>query len=66
MAKTKEELKELKEEYESLTTKLKELTEEELLLVTGGTNVSFDIKDNEEIYNPHIYPGRDPEFKPKF
>ena len=41
MAKTKEELKELREEYESLSTKLKELTEDELSIVTGGT-VSVD------------------------
>ena len=36
MAKTQEELKELKEEYEKLSNKLKELTEDELKLVTGG------------------------------
>ena len=35
--KTKEQLKQLKEEYEALNIKLKELTEEELKLVTGGT-----------------------------
>lgn len=35
--KTKEELKELKKEYENLTSKLKELSEDELILVTGGT-----------------------------
>ena len=34
--KTKEELNELKIEYESLNRKLAELTEEELELVTGG------------------------------
>ena len=34
--KTQEELRELKEEYEALNNKLKELTEEELKLVTGG------------------------------
>ena len=34
--KTKEELRELKEEYESLANKLKELTEEELKLVISG------------------------------
>lgn len=37
MPKTQKELKQLKTEYETLTTKLKELTEEELSLVTGGT-----------------------------
>lgn len=36
MKKTKEELNQLKEEYETLTTKLKELSEEELLNVSGG------------------------------
>ena len=36
MAKTQEELKQLKEEYETLNKKLKELTEDELLQVTGG------------------------------
>lgn len=35
--KTQEELKQLKEEYEVLNNKLKELTEEELKEVTGGT-----------------------------
>ena len=34
--KTQEELRELKEEYEVLNKKLKELTEDELKLVTGG------------------------------
>ena len=36
MPKTKEELKELKEEYETLNNKLQELTEDELKQVTGG------------------------------
>lgn len=34
--KTEEELKQLKQEYESLNEKLNELTKEELELVTGG------------------------------
>ena len=34
--KTKEELRELKSEYEKLSAKLNELSEEELDLVTGG------------------------------
>ena len=34
--KTQEELQQLKNEYESLTTKLKELTEDELKEVSGG------------------------------
>ena len=36
MAKTQEELIQLKQEYETLNSKLKELTEDELKLVTGG------------------------------
>ena len=36
MAKTKEELDVLKQEYEELTTKLKELSEEELTEICGG------------------------------
>ena len=36
MAKTQEELKQLKIEYETLNNKLKELNEEELKVVTGG------------------------------
>ena len=36
MSKTQDELKELKKEYEALNKKLKELSEEELELVTGG------------------------------
>lgn len=37
MAKTEEELNELQKEYKTLTSKLKELTEDELKVVTGGT-----------------------------
>ena len=36
MAKTQEELNQLKNEYESLANKLQELTEDELMQVTGG------------------------------
>ncbi|MDO4941067.1 MAG: ATP-binding cassette domain-containing protein [Erysipelotrichaceae bacterium] len=36
MTKTNEELKQIKQEFEELTCKLKELSEEELNLVTGG------------------------------
>lgn len=38
MAKSKEELVELKNEYEALATKLKELSIDELKLVTGGVD----------------------------
>ena len=37
MTKTKEELNTLKQEFESLTNKLQELTDDELKLVIGGT-----------------------------
>ena len=36
MAKTQKELDKLKQEYESLTAKLKELTDEEIEIVNGG------------------------------
>ena len=39
MAKTKEELNALKRECEALTTKLQELSEEELKMVTGGKDI---------------------------
>ena len=38
MAKTQEELNQLKNEYETLNNKLNELSEDELKLVTGGVN----------------------------
>ena len=38
MAKTQEELNELKQEYESLATKLKELADNELDYVVGGND----------------------------
>ena len=40
MKKTKEELNTLKQEYETLNNKLKELTEDELNMITGGTNLA--------------------------
>ena len=40
MAKTKEELIEIKEELKSLNSKLKELTEDELKEITGGADFS--------------------------
>lgn len=46
MPKTQEELKQLKNEYESLRVRLKELNEDELKQVTGGS-VWYDI-DNPE------------------
>ena len=38
--KTKEELTQLKTEYETLNIKLKELSDEELKMVTGGENLN--------------------------
>ena len=49
--KTKEELNVLKEEYETLRSKLSELSEEELRLVTGG----IDQRD-EQILNGAVLP----------
>ena len=40
MAKTQEELNTLKTEYETVTNKLKELTDEELGYVTGGSGIA--------------------------
>lgn len=40
MAKTKEELKELREKFEILNNKLKELTKEELEKITGGISTN--------------------------
>ena len=51
MAKTKEELNNLKIEYETLNSKLKELTEEELKLVTGGNGEDGEDKPNVIIDN---------------
>ena len=39
MAKTQEELKQLRKEYMDLKTKLKELTDDELKKVTGGQEI---------------------------
>lgn len=46
MAKTKEELEQIKKEYEEFNNKLKELSEEELKQVTGGGETT--IIDNPE------------------
>ena len=46
MAKTKEELNQLKTEYETLADKLKELTEDELKQVAGGDSYSSIFDDS--------------------
>ena len=42
MAKTQEELNQLKIEYETFTTKLQKLSDDELKLVTGGADIRWD------------------------
>lgn len=49
--KTQEELKKLKQEYETLAAKLKELSEEELKQVVGG----FTIPEHNPNYDIHVY-----------
>ena len=68
--KTKEELNTLKDEFETLNKKLEELSEDELMQVTGGAAIlqnmpkiqddekyvkSFNIPDEEKQYDIHIY-----------
>ena len=43
MTKTLEELNELKKEYETLTAKLKEISDDELKIVTGGKKNSLKV-----------------------
>ena len=59
--KTKEELLTLKQEYEALTNKLKELSEEELNEVTGGFD--FVLPDDHRDYEYHLYTISDPNKK---
>ena len=49
MAKTKEELSRLKEEYDSLKSSLKELSEEEIIEVTGGDAINVDVFNTWEV-----------------
>lgn len=53
--KTKEELIQLKEEYERLNKKLAALNEEELEQVTGG--ITLDGEGEKKGYNVGIFPG---------
>lgn len=48
MKKTQEELKQLKDEYEALNDKLKDLSDEELKQVTGGSIQLSDIDIRED------------------
>lgn len=53
--KTKEELEALKQEYEALNNKLKELNEDEIKEIVGGYTIPLP-KDNEfwESFNPNF------------
>ena len=55
MAKTKEELNKLKEEYAELTSKLKELSNDELKIVIGG--IFVEPKNNNSNKEFHFYSG---------
>lgn len=52
MAKTKEELNLIKKEYQKLTNKLKELTEDELKQVIGGKNCPIYDGSGSMIHEP--------------
>ena len=52
MAKTQEELKQIKLEFETLTNKLKELSIDELKQVTGGAINSINYAEG--AYNPGV------------
>ena len=59
--KTKEELQQLKTEYEALSSKLKELSKEEILEIVGGNTIPLpDGDDFWDSFNP-----MDPFFRNK-
>ena len=65
--KTKEELNALKEEVETLNKKLRELTDDELRVVVGGSEVEFLFDDKSVDKEFRIYEGTvKKEFEPKF
>ena len=67
MKKSKEELNELKQEYESLASKLSELSKEEIEQIVGG--FEFDVEKKNPDYDINVYENKveDPEyFKNKF
>ena len=64
MTKTKEELQQLKQEYESFVSKLGDLNEDEIEQIVGG----FVTPSHEKEYEPHVYTPdvNDKDFKPNF
>lgn len=67
MAKTQDELNQLKKEYEELNTKLKELSEEELKSILGGRDTEtkggctvLDCPYSSAKECPHVNYGRTP------
>ena len=54
--KTKEELNELKTEYETLSSKFKELTEDELGYVTGGNYVGVFVTSSCNVLECNLNP----------
>ena len=65
--KTKEELSALKEEVETASQKFRELTDEELEQVVGGTEAEFFIDDKSGDKEHKLYEGTvKKEFEPKF
>ena len=65
--KTKEQLTALKEEVETLNRKLAELTEDELRLVVGGSEIEFEQKGQPGEKEIHIYEnGVNKDFTPAF
>ena len=65
--KTKEELNALKEEVEALNKKLRELTDDELRVVVGGSEVEFLFDEKSGDKEFRIYEGTvKKEFEPKF
>ena len=65
--KTKEELTQIKQEYETLTAKLNELTDDELKLVTGGASdgvIQFEFSESQFAFNSSSSDGGHQQRKP--
>ena len=61
--KTQKELNQLKEKYETVINKLKELNDEELKMVTGGNIMKCDIDIRKDLYENIILGGTTGEEK---